>query len=124
MAVVNHHRGKCIKFLEVPSTQQNSSAAASSTKVRRAKLVERLTNVLSKVSGKQLRLTSQPTNDADVHTQMVTLIKRNKDAYTKAAEDAGLKIVGRFRKETCVGTQVSDDTINVENDKTDTKYRI
>ena len=101
LIVVNHLRGKPTKFLEVPSTQQNSSAAASSTKVRRAKLIERLTNVLSKVSGNKLSLNSQPTtNDADVHTQMVTLIKRNKDTYAKAAEDAGLKIVGRFRKET------------------------
>ena len=78
LIVVNHHRGKCTKFLEVPSTQQNSSAAASSAKVRRAKLVERLTNVLFKVSGKQLRLTLQPTNDADVHAQMVTLVKETK----------------------------------------------
>ena len=99
LLVVNHLRGKPTQLLEVPATQQNSSAAASSTKVRRAKLIERLTNVLSKVSGEQVSLTS-PTNDADVHTQMVTLIKRNKDAYAKAAEDAGLKIVGRFRKET------------------------
>lgn len=104
LLVINHRHGKPSKFLEVPSTQESSASAAASTKVRRAKLIERLTNILSKVKGNPLSSTNSvnPTHDKcdDVHSQVVTLMKRNKDLYAKAAEEAGIKIVARFKRET------------------------
>ena len=106
LLVINHRHGKPSKFLEVPSTQESSSSAAASTKVRRAKLIERLTNILSTVKGNPLSSSTTESVNAthdkcdDVHSQVVTLIKRNRDVYARAAEEAGIKIVARFRKET------------------------
>ena len=61
-------------------------------------------NIFSTVKGGPLSTTESvnPTHDKcdDVHSQVVTLIKCNKDIYAKAAEEAGIKTVARFKKET------------------------
>ena len=108
LLVVGHRHGKPTKLLEVPNTQQGSSTAAPSTKVRRSKLIEKVTSVLSMVSGKALPPKSTVTDEnIDIHSQRVSVIKRNKSAYADAAKEAGLNVVGRFTKETVLALRAA-----------------
>ena len=81
-------------------TQQGSSQAARSTKVRRAQIIEHFTRVISEETPVQFSPSTSTKNKKDVHAQRVGVIRRYKTDYGEAAKEAGLNIVGRFNKET------------------------
>ena len=87
--------GKARRYLHIPKTQIKSGDATKRTMNKRSKIIEKVEKVCSTPAG-----TSLTASGSDVHAQRVNTIKRDKEGYAAAAEEAGLKIVARFRKDT------------------------
>ena len=87
--------GKAKYFLKVPKIQTQSSNAVKRTKNRRSQLIEKVEKIVSTPSTG----TSNEEN-SDLHHQRVNNITRDMVGYAAAAEEAGLKIVTKFKNDT------------------------
>ena len=90
--------GKAKRFLRVPKIQTSSGDAVKRTKDRRSQLIEKVEKIVATPSLKDGKEVSDESKH--VHDQRVNNIKRDKVGYSAAAEEAGLKIVSRFSKDT------------------------
>ena len=92
---VDNNRARSIQLAVIPQTEARSATASSYTLRKRAKLLEKLTKLLSTTK------TATPTKQRnDVHCQQVALVKRNLSEFAYVAKDAGLNVIATFRRET------------------------
>ena len=92
---VDNNRARSIQLAVIPQTEARSATASNYTLRKRAKLLEKLTKLLSTTK------TATPTKQKnDVHCQQVALVKRNLSEFANVAKDAGLNVIATFRRET------------------------
>ena len=85
-------RGKNARYLNVPKTQTSSSDVSKVTQNRRSRFIETVYNILANKD--------DGSEESNVHALMVNTIKRNISSYVQAGDEAGLKVVSEFRRET------------------------
>ena len=78
--------GKPKRFLRIPKVQKNSKDSVKRTRNQRSQYVEKVEKAIAMSDG--------------LHSQRVNNISRDKVGYAAAAEEAGLKVVTRFSRET------------------------
>ena len=88
-------RGRAKYFVNVRKAEVGSNSASASTIRSRSSAVEKIASVSS----------SAPNSDADAKradrvTQKTSFVKRSQPEYVEVVQNAGVKLVGKFRNET------------------------
>ncbi len=89
--------GKSRQFLKILKIQTNCRDVGKRTKNRRSQVIETVERLLSTLKKSD---DSAASSSSGIHHQRVNTIARDLVGYAAAAEEAGLKIVTRFNKET------------------------
>ncbi len=83
--------GKPRRFMRIRKVQVGSRDAGKRTKNQRSQVMERVEKIVS---------TPVMNTQDSIHCQRVNNIERDKEGYAAAAEEAGLRIVKKFTRET------------------------
>ena len=91
------YKAKLVEWedLKMPKTSISSACVSKSTQNRSSKIVETVYKIVATNTEKD----KSPPCDNE-RALMVNTIKRNIDEYVVASEEAGLKVVTKFKRET------------------------
>jgi hypothetical protein len=87
--------GLPVTMLHVPTTRKGTCEASKRTVQKRSQLIETLHQIISIPS-----TSASTSTSTHVHTQLTSVIKRNRDMFSSCASAAGINIMHRFSVDT------------------------